>query len=151
VIVPGFAARPLVRELDRRRWCVGEFFVYDSAVMQAQILVPPGFVTDFASIPRTPLLWWLLGDRARGPALVHDFLYQTHLCDTRVQADAVFGEAMQAEGVSVWARKLMLAGVRLFGRRAWATGQVRRRQLGNDLGGAGLIAIPPSDADVVNP
>ena len=41
------------------------------------IVVPAGFVTDYASIPR--VLSWLIPPRGKynRPAIIHDFLYQT--------------------------------------------------------------------------
>lgn len=66
--------------------------------------VPPGFTTDFASIPR-PLWWWIApwGRHGRA-ALVHDFLYQrggiTDVAKqkmrrpSRLESDRIFRDAM---------------------------------------------------------
>jgi hypothetical protein len=102
------------------------------------ILVPAGFVTDFASIPWG--LWNLfppLGPWAR-PAIVHDFLYATsgtgvwaaagnpplrHITRqadyTRAEADGIFREALQVVGVPGWRRTAMYRAVRLGGGSGW--------------------------------
>ena len=43
------------------------------------ITLPRGFVTDYDSVPRLPLAYWLLGGKRHKAAVVHDFLY-SNLC-----------------------------------------------------------------------
>ena len=74
------------------------------------IHVPIGFVTDFAS---TPFFIWKTGLYSKA-AVVHDFLYQSKL-RTRMEADAIFYEAMLVLGVSKWKAGLFYWAVRLFG------------------------------------
>ena len=79
------------------------------------ILVPAGFETDFASIPR--LLWIIeppLGDAGKA-AVLHDRLYETGE-RSRLAADRIFLEAMAVLEVPWWKRSLMFRAVRLFGR-----------------------------------
>lgn len=83
------------------------------------IHVPAGFVTDFASVPRLPVAYFLAGGLAHAAAVVHDWLYTTHQTD-RSTADAVFREACQACGVSAWRAWIMWAGVRAGGASSWA-------------------------------
>jgi hypothetical protein len=104
--------------LDATRWQTLVEFRYDSAVMGARIIVPAGFVTDLASVPRLPVAFWLAGDTARKAALVHDFLYDRHLGGRQI-ADDVFLEAMRCEGVSAWVTALMYRAVRWGGERRW--------------------------------
>ena len=79
------------------------------------IVVPAGFETDFASIPRA--LWVIeppLGEAGKA-AVLHDFLYETGERD-RVAADRIFLEAMAVLEVPWWKRSLMFRAVRMFGR-----------------------------------
>lgn len=83
-----------------------------------RIVVPAGFVTDLASIPR--LLRGILHQNglSRAPAVLHDFLYATQIM-TRAEADAVFREALKAEGMGWLGRFLYWGGVRVGGWVAW--------------------------------
>jgi hypothetical protein len=96
-------------------WVLTRPLVYESDVLDARITVPQGFRTDFASVPRLPFVYWLYGgDFCDEAATIHDFLYSRGAV-TRAQADAVFREAMRAEGVAAWRAWPMWLGVRLFG------------------------------------
>jgi uncharacterized protein DUF1353 len=97
--------------------------VYYSKRLGRTIIVPAGFVSDLASVPR--VLWNLLPPLANytRAAVVHDFLYVTNGL-TRGEADAVLLEAMEATGVSGTSRRAIYAGVRLGGWKPW--GRYRR-------------------------
>lgn len=82
------------------------------------IIVPVGYVTDFASVPRG--LWNVfppLGPWARA-AIVHDYI-----CDTEAlraiysskDAAKIFKEAMEVLGVPAWKRQIMYQAVLNFG------------------------------------
>lgn len=87
---------------------------FESDLLSRQVVVPMGFKTDYASVPRLPLAYWLFGGVARQAAVVHDFLYgQGEL--PREQADRVFLEAMSVSGVPAWRRWPMFYAVRAFG------------------------------------
>jgi hypothetical protein len=103
---------------DDGKWIVVQSVVYLSDVAQRVIAVPAGFQTDLASVPRIPLVYDLCGDTASLAAIVHDYLYSTHLVD-RATADAVLREASAVTGVPAWRRWLMWAGVRLGGGSHW--------------------------------
>jgi hypothetical protein len=75
--------------------------------------VPVGFDMDFASVPRVPLAYWLVGNTAHQSAVVHDYLYAVRA--PRELADKVFLAAMEAEGIPSWRRALMYSAVRAFG------------------------------------
>lgn len=92
--------------------------IYQSKLTGKTYVVPAGFNTDFASVPRLPLAFLLTGGTADRPAIIHDFLYRNGLED-RKTCDSVFAEAMAATGVPRWRRGLMWAGVRLGGRGAF--------------------------------
>lgn len=121
-----------VRKLGRRRWMTLVPLGYESDVLGATITVPVEFITDFASVPRTPLAWWLVGDTAHRAAVVHDWLYQHPDFDDRRWADAVFREAMAADDQDpepAWRRALAWLGVRIGGGWAWTNHGKRIRAL----------------------
>ncbi|MDZ4370208.1 MAG: DUF1353 domain-containing protein [Phenylobacterium sp.] len=142
--VPGLvqSGRPCVRLLEALEYRVGH------AESPETIVVPAGFVTDFASVPWG--LWNLfppLGAWAR-PAIIHDFLYATGgdgwwqppgsnrrkwitgpiredwtaPVYTREEADKVFREALAIPelGIPAWRRAVMYRAVRLGGASGWA-------------------------------
>ena len=113
-------------------WKLSAPLRYRSGVLGAQFEVPTGFTTDLASVPRLPLAFWLAGDTAHEAAVIHDWLYQVHLC-SRAQADAIFYEAMQITGVPSWRRWLMWSAVRAGGHWAWYIGPRRYSDLKNHL------------------
>lgn len=74
------------------------------------IVVPAGYVVDFASVPRLPFVFWLFGDTAHASAAVHDYCVAVLVPQgsmTWQQAAEIFGEAMEHEGVPLWRRWLM--------------------------------------------
>ena len=112
-------------------WRLVRALRYQSSVAGARIIVPEGFVTDFASVPRLPLIYLLAGNTAHSAAVVHDYLYQYHLPGIdRSQADAVFYEAMRASGESRWRAWTMWSAVRMFGGSLWDSGPNRLKILG---------------------
>jgi hypothetical protein len=110
---------PLRAEKSGDVWTVLQPLVYKSDVAQNVFIVPEGFVTDFASVPRIPLAFLLTGDSAHEAAVVHDYLYREQTVD-RATADAVFREAAKVSGESGWRSWMMWAGVRLGGWIAWS-------------------------------
>lgn len=108
------------RDVDDGKWRLCAPLIYSSDAINRTITVPADFVTDLASVPRLPVIYWLCGGRANKPAVVHDFLYSNGIVP-REQADAVFLEAMEVVGVPWVYRKLMWAGVRVGGASHYAT------------------------------
>ncbi len=76
-------------------------------------IVPAGFQTDFASVPR--LLWWFCppaaGNHAEA-AVLHDFLCVTS--DDQPHTDKIFLEAMRVNGVGWLKRTVMYLAVRAY-------------------------------------
>ena len=107
---------------DDGKWIVLSPLVYQSGVAGMEIAVPAGFETDLASVPRLPFVYWLTGGTSVEAAVVHDYLYSTHLV-CRKMADAVLREASAATGVPAWRRWLMWAGTRIGGASRWEPGQ----------------------------
>lgn len=85
-----------------------------------EIIVPAGFETDFASVPRLPLVYLATGGIARQAAVVHDYLYSTGQHPRQI-ADRVFLDAMKVSGVSWIKAQLMYSAVRLFGASRYTT------------------------------
>jgi hypothetical protein len=104
------------------------------------VMVPSGFVTDFASIPQPLQIIHASVSIGRygNAAVVHDYLYWRQDC-TREQSDNILAIAMREAGVSFLERQLIYQSVRQFGQSAW-DGNKRARE-------AGLIRTvgPPND------
>ena len=133
-----------LRQLGRRRWITLSPLVYSSGVFGGTITVPAEFITDLASVPRLPVAWWIAGDRARGPAVLHDWLYQHPGFGDRSLADAVFLEAMGVhqpefghEAEPILVRTTMWSAVRAFGWMVWHSYERRASALNPEWSSAG--------------
>ena len=113
--------------LDLRAYADREWIVLHDLEWRsdtAHVIVPRGFVTDLASIPR-PLRGLLdVTGPSRAPAVLHDYLYcfQRDAAGTPVTrrwADDLFRIALAGAGVSLVTRSLYWSGVRLGGWRYW--------------------------------
>jgi len=103
----------------RGLWELVEPLIYESDCAGITITAPVGFKTDFASVLRLPVIYFLFGDRAHAAATIHDYLYNTALVPRKV-ADDVFSEAMDVStNLSSVSRWLMWSAVRLFGGNAY--------------------------------
>lgn len=105
-------------DTDDGQWILTAPLIYRSDVAMETFIVPAGFQTDLASVPRLPIVYELTGDTSDEAAVVHDFLYSTHKVE-RKMADAVLREASAVTGVPAWRRWMMWAGVRCFGWSHW--------------------------------
>ena len=100
-------------------WRLTAPLVYQSDILGRQIVIEPGFLTDYASVPRVPFAYWLFGDTSHRAAVVHDWLFHHHeVCDEGT-ANKVLVEAMKAEGIPAWRRAGIYAGVFVGGRASW--------------------------------
>lgn len=108
----------IVQELSDSTWEIHSEFIYQSDLLGVTLSVPAGFVTDFASVPRVPLIFDVLGDIAHEPAVIHDALYFSGKWD-RKSCDDVLLEAMKVNDVSAYKRWQIWAGVRIGGWVAW--------------------------------
>lgn len=80
------------------------------------LLVPEGFKTDLASIPR--IFWSFVApynSRLIAPAIIHDWLYSEYSDITRKDADNVFYELLVKNGLSSIFSSLAYYCVRIFG------------------------------------
>ena len=119
-----FLTQLIVQEVrGRNRWRLHEDLVYRGNV--DEFVVPRGFQTDFASVPRA--FWGVYppyGTHTKA-AVVHDYLYREQPIVrggkpiSRKDADGIFERIMRELGTSWWRRKTMHLAVRLFGGRGY--------------------------------
>jgi hypothetical protein len=90
----------------------------DQASSFKEVVVPTGFVTDFASIPS--IFWSRL--RPDGPyayaAIIHDYLYWTQ-ARSRSVSDKIFRLAMQDFDIDTLTATAIYRAVRIAGSLAW--------------------------------
>ena len=84
----------------------------------AVYVVPVGFVTDFASVPRVPFIFEVFGNSAHSATTLHDWLYTTKPV-SRAAADLLLLEAMRSTNISMWKALSIYLAVRLFGASHW--------------------------------
>lgn len=104
---------------EANEWELTSPLIYESLDV-GLIVVPTGFRTNFASVPRLPFIYWVLGGLAIEAAVLHDFLYtEPHSTGTgrrvtRAEADRVLlNTARESLGYCrAWA---LYAGVRMAG------------------------------------
>ena len=127
------APSPFVRAFaDGSNWMLQSPLVHEIRRNSTYVvIVPRGFVTDFASIPKPlQVLRGLIPttDRYGTAALVHDYLYWRQDC-TREQADNIMEIAMKEAGVPLLERRIVHEAVKQFGQSAWDENK-RARQAG---------------------
>jgi len=99
------------------------------------IVVPIGFMTDFASIPFF-FRWWQTGSVGpqRTAAYFHDFLYSSQDQISRKEADGIFRDVMKEISTDSLRNKirrnLMYSALRAGGWMAWRTNQKKYREHG---------------------
>ena len=94
---------------------------YHADIGGYMIVVPAGFVTDGASIPR--FLWRLCGHpmstRRFPAAVIHDWLYSGAVpCDNKF-ADGIYRDALVLLGFPRWKAELEYCTLRLCGGAHW--------------------------------
>jgi hypothetical protein len=96
---------------------------YHSDVLGGVVVVPQGYVTDLASVPKLPLTWLMAGGTGSEAAVIHDWLYTARAFDgkpiERSVADKVFREAIAASEDTKAPGWLMWLAVRVGGRGSW--------------------------------
>jgi Protein of unknown function (DUF1353) len=131
---PAFLSPLDTRQIDDSHWEIRADLRFRSDVCRCMFVVPSGFITDYASVPRAPLTYLLFGGRGNSAAVVHDYLYQIHLPEVnKATADLVFREALQALGYNAAICWTMYKAVDLFGGPAYASGPSRYQVLNPHL------------------
>ncbi len=94
--------------------------VQEEGQPEVVIEVPAEYVTDFASVPRIPLIYEKFGNIGKKPATIHDWLYSKSE-RPRNWCDAVFHHGLLAIGVDAVTAEEMYAGVRAGGESHYGT------------------------------
>ncbi|MFA5240508.1 MAG: DUF1353 domain-containing protein [Phycisphaerae bacterium] len=99
------------------------------AVVNRQVfVVPRGFITDLASVPR--FLWPLYppqDTRTIRPAILHDYMYQQYTGLSRIQADRIFYYGLLENGLSKSKSLKYYYGVRMVGWLFYTTSRGRHK------------------------
>lgn len=118
----------------RSLWAVQRALEYQAgADLNELIIVPPGFVTDLASVPRAVWSFYPPDGPWAKAAIIHDFLYATkgtgewhkHRGITRAvpysrkEADDILKEAMADRKVGNWEQVVIWSSVRFGGAGGW--------------------------------
>lgn len=99
-------------------WQLDAPLAYYSLILGRLVTIPAGFKTDFASVPRLPIVYLAAGNKGNRAAVVHDWLYSTQ-CVDRGTADRVLREAMLSCGYSDMLANSFYLAVRTFGESHW--------------------------------
>lgn len=148
--------RPAIRA-GRSLWALQRPMTYHT-VAGDPIVVPAGFVTDLASIPRPVWSFYPPDGPWVKAAVVHDFLYDTQgdgrwgksqgvkraTPYTRREADDILLEGMIDRRIGPWERTVIWVAVRLGGRRGWT----RAGELRAERARLGRRAVPRPGAAV---
>jgi len=124
-----FTTKLIVEPIGKNKWQLQEGFEYHVGTYPSDeiIVVPPGFITDFASIPK---IFWPIIDpvgKHGKAAVIHDYCYYS-ACYSRLRSDRIFLEGMEVLEVEPWKRQVMFHGVVTFGWFAWYKHRRRESQ-----------------------
>lgn len=106
---------------EKDEWVVLEEYIFWSARIQSEIIIPRWMRTDLASVPKG--MRWLISvnERHRIPALVHDFGYaisrQTNL--DRKTWDKLLKDFCKVYNVPEWKTQSIYRAVRIGGESAY--------------------------------
>lgn len=108
-----------IKPVDGDMWELLEDFVWVGE--EFSITVPKGFKTDLASIPRIAMSIIPVHGKQTRAAVIHDWLYVmggkvSEGTFTKKQADELFRDIMEEQGVGKIKRNIMFAAVRVGGR-----------------------------------
>lgn len=122
-----------LRSHDWKTWVLEDEAVWQDSTHK--VVVPAGFMTDFASIPWL-FRWWQTGGTGpqRIAAYFHDYLYSSQDEINRKQSDWIFREVMEDVGRktrrAAFRRNAMYLALRIGGWFAWRSGQKKFRDMG---------------------
>lgn len=123
-------ASPLPFEIERRQkrarnYVVkrGLIYIHVKSRPHVAIVVPPHFVTDFASVPAAFRILVPQDGPYAAAAVIHDWLYSIaepppkppQFRKERFRADRIFHEAMRTSGVSAAKKSVLYRAARVFG------------------------------------
>jgi Protein of unknown function (DUF1353) len=136
----------VVRRVGPNTWALVDELVYLGR--RQRFVVPAGFRTDFASVPR--VVTWLVPRFGAYTlaAILHDWLCREGIRSGAVtprEADGIFRRVMRESGVPVLRRWMMWAGVR------WGALTDEERRPGWVVSAPGVLAISVLAAPLVMP
>jgi len=105
---------------DGKHWIVKNDLVYQDAGIEKPIVVPRGFVTDFASVPRSVWSIYPTTGPYTAAAVLHDYLYWKQ--DPQIskkKSDNIFYDAMTSSGTPDATRNIFYNAVDKVGFLAW--------------------------------
>ncbi|SFU02565.1 Protein of unknown function [Geodermatophilus amargosae] len=144
--MPFETSAALLRTTGAEGWTLVEPLAYHGR--RDRFVVPAGFSTDLATVPR-PVLWLVpRAGRYTLAAVLHDWLCTVGIATGAVSsrdADGVFRRAMREAGVPVVLRWLMWTGVR------WGALADPQRRRGWVLSAPGVLVISLLAAPLVLP
>ncbi len=103
---------------DVEYWIVRGPLVYEIGNTNEKIIVPAGFVTDFASVPPELRPMFPRVGQYLFAAIVHDYLYWNQIC-SKEEADEIFYLAMKESGVGGFTRLAFFQAVDKVGMSSW--------------------------------
>ncbi len=116
-----FTSDLIVKSYNETKWqLTAKFhFYFEEHGKRLNVIVPEGFITDFASVPR--MLWSIFPPTGRytKAAVLHDYLYsnKSEIETNRKQCDKMFLKGMEVLGVKRWVRNTIYRAVRIFGNK----------------------------------
>ena len=115
-----FSAPLTVTKIDNDVWMVETHFTYFTTSGR-EIIVPRGFITDFASVPWGVRNFFPKDYDGTQAAVLHDYLYSKRFKHgiTRKECDDIFLEAMKVLNVGWLRRQVMHKAVRSAGWAYW--------------------------------
>jgi hypothetical protein len=125
--LPGFCSKLIVEVIpEEGMFRLTEPLIFYSVLLGREIIVPPTFDTDFASIPRIVQNIIQVNGRHRPAAVVHDFLckFKQLFGINQGMADKIFREAMKCLDVEFVESSIMYRMVRRYQKtKAWLKGE----------------------------
>lgn len=134
--------QPLTPFADGRHWMLEDPLRYRTRDSGEEIVVPAGFVTDFASVPKPGHSIYGPTGFYQFPAVIHDYLYWEQ-STTRKRADDIFLMAMEDSRVDAFTREGFHKVLTRVGHRAWKTNAAERSE--------GLPRVVPEEFRPVPP
>ena len=89
-------------------------FFFFSDILNQELIIPAGFISDFESIP-------IVQGTSKRAGLCHDYCYRINSVPTmsRGVADTIYFEIMTYRGNPTWRKYLKFWAVKLFGKRSY--------------------------------
>lgn len=99
-----------------RAYTYSTCFNIEFSVDNQHFIIPKGFETNLASIPR--IIWPILAPAHSSlirPAIIHDWFYRKNCDFTRKQTDLILYHMIVNDGISMFKASLIYYSVRAFG------------------------------------